>query len=85
MAVFLRGSSYYIKTRQGGRQVLRSLHTADRAEALARAARALRELNGQIDTTPDTNRYPTPAGVQSLGPLFDQFSTRVAGQVWSSP
>lgn len=33
MAVFLSGCTYYIKVRRGGRQVLRSLHTADKIEA----------------------------------------------------
>ena len=83
MAVFLRGSSYYIKIRRNGRQVLRSLDTRDKAEAKTRAKEFLRTFNGELDTAFDTkSRSGNDAPPETaLAAHFEQFSKRVARQV----
>lgn len=81
MAVFLRGSSYYVKIRRGGRQVLRSLNTGDKGEALARARGLIRSLSGPIDTAFDTTQRVAPFAVDTLGLLFEGFKERTVRQV----
>lgn len=84
MAVFMRGSSFYLKSRHGGRQVLRSLKTADKTEAMARAARLLKALKSPVDTASDTNLFGeatvTPL-METLGSLHAVYLDRVARQV----
>lgn len=77
MAVFLRGSSYYLKIRRGGRQVLRSLDTRDKATARIRAKELVRSLEGSIDTASDT----ASTGGGTLNGYFDQFNDHIARQV----
>ena len=84
MSVFMRGSSFYLKVRRNGRQVLRSLKTTDKAEAMARAARLMKALQSPIDTASDTNLFGEPAftpPVMGLGPLYAIYLERVANQV----
>lgn len=84
MAVFLRGSSYYLKIRCEGRQVLRSLLTGDAVEAMARAATLQRSLGGPLDTIPDTRALflpPKSADRQLLSSLFHTHRDRIAQHV----
>ena len=84
MAVFLRGSTYYLKIRCGGRQVLRSLKTSDRMAALIKAERLVEALQGGIDTASDTTFPQKPlisAPNETLGSLFAAYRERVARQV----
>lgn len=81
MAVFLRGSVWYVKIRRGGRQVLRSLNTSDNAEAHARAEALIRSLKGSIDTGSDTSPSASPSPSHTLGPVFASFTDRLAHQV----
>ena len=66
MSVFMRGSSFYLKARQDGRQVPRSLKTTDKTEAMARAARLLKALKQPIDTASDTNLFGEPSSRRVL-------------------
>jgi integrase len=81
MAVFLRGSSYYLKIRHGGRQVLRSLDTTDRAEALTRAGLLLKAIRSGVDTGSDTNHAAATARPCNCGEAYAIFAGRVATQV----
>jgi integrase len=79
MAVFLRGTTYYLKFRHGGRQILRSLKTDDRDEASARAKRLLATLKTPVDTGSDTAPADTVAfRSASLGAIYEVFRDRVA-------
>jgi len=81
MAVFLRGSSYYLKVRHGGRQVLRSLDTADRAEALTRAGQLLKAIRSGVDTGSDTTHSPATVQPRNCGEAYAAFAGRIASQV----
>ena len=85
MSIFMRGSSFYLKARQGGRQVLRSLKTTDKTEAMARAARLLKALKQPIDTASDTNLFGEPSSItppmETLGSLCSAYLDRVTHQV----
>ncbi len=80
MAVFLRGSSYYLKIRVRGRQVLRSLNTLDARDERNKARLLLATLEGPIDTASDTTLPGT------FGELFAIFQdlrySPFVGQVW---
>jgi len=75
MSVFLRGSTYYVKARIGGRQVLRSLNTNNRAKAIQAADHLLTLLQGSSETQSDTTLIPlsTVQPGETLGTLFETY------------
>ena len=83
MAVFLRGSSYYVKVRRNGRQVLRSLNTADKREALARSKVLLKALGTTADTAFDTKSCGAipQQSAPTLAACYEQFKTQVTSHV----
>jgi integrase len=84
MSIFLRGSSLYLKVRIDGRQVLRSLETLDKIEAMERAGAILQQLRNvpdtSSDTTPDTmspTKPPRPSKRCSLEQAYTRAITKI--------
>lgn len=79
MSVFLRGSTYYLKARIGGRQVLRSLNTSDLGKATRAAENLVALLQSGTSLQPDTTliplspRRPVPGSGETLGSLYEAF------------
>ena len=51
LPIYFRGSSYYLHTRILGKQVKRSLHTADKSTAIIRASKLLEAVQVAVDLT----------------------------------
>ena len=79
MSVFLRGSTYYVKVRVHGRQVLRSLNTSDFRKAKLAAETLVPLLRNGAIPQPDTTLIPlaahngAPERPDTLGTFYEAF------------